>query len=90
MKTILLLGLFSIIGSVSVLISYILSTDATLLYQNWFILWLVVPLFGYCISRMWFFAHQNKMDQDPVAFAINDRTTVVSVLLSTVILICAK
>ena len=54
MKTILLLGLFSIIGSVSVLISYILSTDATLLYQNWFILWLVVPLFGYCISRMWF------------------------------------
>lgn len=90
MKTILLLGLFSIIGSVSVLISYILSADARSLYQNWFILWLIVPLFCYSISRMWFFAHQNKMDQDPVAFAINDRTTVISVLLSTVILICAK
>lgn len=89
LNAILVLGLFSIIGSIAVLLMYTLSPTASYLYDNWSILWLVIPLFGFWLSRMWILARQNKMDQDPVAFAISDRITIVFVCLSTVILICA-
>ena len=40
-----------------------------------FLLWLVMPLFLYWISRMWFLARHKILLDDPVLFAAKDRVT---------------
>ncbi|MEM8739287.1 MAG: UbiA family prenyltransferase [Planctomycetota bacterium] len=57
------------------------------LYATPEILWPVVPLFLYWISRIWLIAQRGKMNEDPVAWAVGDRVSWVLVL---VVLLLAK
>lgn len=58
--------------SVLVLALYINSPDVLELYQRPSVLWLVVPLFLYWVSRLWLFGHRGKVQDDPIVFAIKD------------------
>jgi len=61
--------------SVMVLALYIQDKNTIILYQHPHIMWLACPLFLYWISRVWLLAHRGLMHEDPIVFAIKDRTS---------------
>ena len=61
-------------NAVLVMALYIFST-ADLLYESPLILWCVCPVLLYWISRMVMIGHNGQMDDDPVIFAVRDRTS---------------
>ena len=58
-----------------VLALYVDSTASNALYRHPHYLWLLCPLLLYWISRTWAIAHRGIMHDDPVVFAIMDRTS---------------
>jgi 4-hydroxybenzoate polyprenyltransferase/phosphoserine phosphatase len=58
-----------------VLALYINSEDVRPLYAHPQFLWLICPLILYWISRAWLIAGRGTMHDDPVIFAINDKTS---------------
>lgn len=61
--------------AVLVLAFYIQDANTARLYSNPTIIWLACPLLLYWISRAWLIAHRGQMHDDPVVFAIKDRTS---------------
>lgn len=74
-------GLLQTMGVVSgyaaavVLCLYLNDPTSRELYTRPAILWLVVPLLLYWVSRAWLFAQRGKMNEDPVAWAVGDRVS---------------
>jgi 4-hydroxybenzoate polyprenyltransferase/phosphoserine phosphatase len=75
------LGLIQNLGSSSgylavlILALYINTPRVRDLYPNSAPLWLLCPLLLYWISRLWFCANRNQVEEDPVVFAIKDRVS---------------
>lgn len=69
------MGLSAGYMSVLVLALFVSSDDVSKLYPNPDLLWLVMPLFLYWISRMWFLARHKILLDDPVLFAAKDRVS---------------
>jgi 4-hydroxybenzoate polyprenyltransferase len=67
--------------AVLVLALYIASDKAQMLYAHRELLWFLCPLLLYWISYIWLAAHRGKMPDDPVQFAIRDRTSGILILL---------
>ena len=68
-------GVASGMISVLVLVLYVMSPEVRLLYRHPTILLLLCPLFLYWITRLWFKANRGEVPQDPVLFALTDRTS---------------
>jgi len=64
-------------GYVSALIValYVYDERTASLYSTPQFLWVTVPLLLFWISRVWLIAHRGEMHDDPVVFAIRDRTS---------------
>ncbi|GAB2497519.1 UbiA family prenyltransferase [Arenimonas alkanexedens] len=75
--------------AVLVLALYINSPDSIALYTRPQVLWLLCPLVLYWVSRAWVVAHRGGMDDDPVVFAVTDRTSQTVGLLCAVIALSA-
>jgi len=58
---------------VVILALYINSPQVETLYKTPIILWLLCPLLMYWISRVWVIAARERMESDPVVFALRDR-----------------
>jgi 4-hydroxybenzoate polyprenyltransferase/phosphoserine phosphatase len=69
------LGTSSGIGSVLVLGLYMNSFTAATHYQTPALLWLLVPMLLFWISRAWILTARGKMRDDPVLFAIRDKVS---------------
>jgi hypothetical protein len=54
---------------------YISGSDVTKLYRNPALLWLIMPLMMLWLSRVWLLASRGELHEDPVVFAITDRTS---------------
>ncbi|MCU0694332.1 MAG: UbiA family prenyltransferase [Polyangiaceae bacterium] len=61
--------------AVMVLALYINDSNTTRLYQHPEIIWLACPLLLTWVSRVWMLAHRGQMNEDPVIFAVQDRTS---------------
>ncbi|HZR38454.1 MAG TPA: UbiA family prenyltransferase [Nevskia sp.] len=61
--------------SVLVLALYINSSASQQLYRHPQLLWLLCPLLLYWISRVWIITHRGAMHDDPVVFALRDRSS---------------
>jgi len=61
--------------AVLVLALYINSPEVTLLYRHAQGLWLLCPIFIYWIGRLTLIANRGHLDDDPVSFALRDRST---------------
>jgi 4-hydroxybenzoate polyprenyltransferase len=72
--------------AVLVLALYIDSPDILALYSHPTLIWLLCPLLLYWISRVWLLAHRGQMHDDPVVFAIEDRTSQYIALATLLIL----
>ena len=77
------LGIISSLGtasgylSVMVLALYIQDAKTLTLYSNPEIIWLACPLLLYWISRIWILTHRGHMHDDPVLFAVKDKTSLI-------------
>jgi 4-hydroxybenzoate polyprenyltransferase len=69
------MGIASGYLAVLVLALYINSGTAHALYGRYQIIWVLCPLLFYWISHVWLIAHRGKMPDDPVVFAMSDRTS---------------
>ena len=87
----LLLSIGPAAGFLSVLIFvlYINSSQATGLYSNTEILWLIAPIFLYWISRIWHLSVRGKMTDDPIVFTVKDRESYIVGLLIFIIVMFA-
>jgi 4-hydroxybenzoate polyprenyltransferase len=61
--------------AVLVMALYINSETVSILYTHPKLIWMLCPLLLYWISRVWMLARRGEMHQDPVVFAIEDRTS---------------
>lgn len=65
---------------------YVTSDAVTQLYGNPMLLWALCPIVLYWISRVWLIAHRGELHDDPVVFAITDRTSYVLGLIAALLL----
>lgn len=70
-----MMGLSSGYLSVLVLGLYVSSEKVTRLYPKPELLWLVSPIMLFWITRVWFLARRGELHEDPVLFALRDRTS---------------
>ena len=82
-------GVSSGLISVLVLVLYVMSPEVRILYRHPTILLLLCPLFLYWITRLWFKANRGEMPQDPVVFALTDRTSYITGVLAALVLYAA-
>lgn len=80
-----ILGIAAGCCSVLVLALYINSADATALYRNRELLWLVCPPLWFWIIRVWRLTMRGQMPEDPVVFATADTTSYVILAIMIVI-----
>lgn len=74
--------------AVLVLALYIEDPRTAELYRNPKLIWLACPLLLYWICRAWLMAHRGLMHDDPIVFALKDRSSwVVGALLASVFIL---
>ncbi|MDQ7996440.1 MAG: UbiA family prenyltransferase [Luteibacter sp.] len=83
------LGASSGYMAVLVLALYVDSTASMSLYRHPHYLWLLCPLLLYWISRTWAIAHRGIMHDDPVVFAVMDRTSQILGIIAAVVVAAA-
>ena len=85
------LGLLQIMGTVSGFLSvivfslYIDSSEVKLLYANPKLLGIISFLFLFWISRMWLVTTRGRMTDDPIIFALKDKSSYFIFLITGVI-----
>lgn len=75
--------------SVLVLALYINSPDVRAMYSQPYLIWALCLLVLYWISRVWLITGRGKMHDDPVVFAIEDRTSLIIAALGLIIVLMA-
>lgn len=82
------LGVGAAYGAVLVLALYVNSPQSQALYPKPYWLWLLCPLLLYWISRCWMLTHRGLMHDDPIVFALRDRTslTVAALMIGAVLM----
>lgn len=74
---------------VLVLALYINSPAVVLLYRHPQVIWFLCLLLLYWISHVWLKAHRGEMDDDPVVFALKDKTSIGIGILAAVTVLMA-
>ena len=87
-----LFTLGSVSGIMSVLIVALYINDAKTIanYQTPEYLWLMCPVLLYWINRVWIGAARGKIDQDPIAFALKDRVSLLIGVIWVLLVIAAR
>jgi 4-hydroxybenzoate polyprenyltransferase/phosphoserine phosphatase len=83
------LGSASAYAAALVLALYVESPDVVKLYRQPRLLWLLVPLVAYWISRAIMIANRGDMHDDPIVFAFRDRASLV-VAFTALIVVAAS
>ena len=69
------MGIASGYMSVLVMALYIQDSKTAMLYHEPKFIWLACPLLLYWVSRVWMITHRGHMHDDPIVFAIKDKTS---------------
>jgi len=84
-----MLGVSNGFLAVLVLAFYLNSSEVAVLYQHVALLWLLCPLLMYWTGRIWLLASRSLVDDDPVMFALRDRTSYLLLVVGLLILAAA-
>lgn len=68
-------------AAVLVLALYITSGGAKALYGRHEVIWFLCPLLLYWVGYLWLVAHRGRMHDDPLVFALRDRSSLILILL---------
>lgn len=79
------MGVASGYFAVLVLALYINQPLVTQLYRHPSALWFACPVLLYWISRIWLLAHHGELHDDPIVFALKDRTSWLVLLILFII-----
>lgn len=82
-------GIASGMMAVLVIAMYVDSDVAKASYATPQILWAIVPLVLFWVTRLWLLTERGEMHDDPVAFAIGDRVSQVTALVAAAIVVAA-
>jgi len=79
-------------GQLSLLVFALFMNDSNMqeLYGKPQLLWLVLPVLFYWITRMWLLAHRGGMAEDPIVFTIKDRASWCALGIIILILLAAS
>ena len=83
------MGIASGYLAVLVLAVYINREASLVLYRRFELMWALCPLLLYWISHVWLIAHRGQMPDDPVLFAVTDRTSRIVALLMLAVCLLA-
>ncbi len=72
--------------SILVLALYLNTPDIATMYHYPKLVWGLVPIMLYWISRIWMETHRGKMHDDPLVYALKDRISLVTGLAAAVLL----
>ncbi len=72
--------------SILVLALYVNSPDIAVMYHHPKMVWALVPIMLYWISRIWMQTHRGQMHDDPLVFALKDRVSLLTGLVAAVVL----
>jgi hypothetical protein len=81
-----LFGSASALMSVMVFALYINNEDTRDQYATPELLWLLCPLLLYLITRIWLLAARGQVAEDPIVYAIRDRTSQALMLVGAMLL----
>ena len=76
--------------SILVMALFVNSGDVHKLYAQPALLWLVLPLLLFWVSRIWMKTHRGEMHDDPVVFAARDRTSLIVAALVVLVFVAAS
>jgi 4-hydroxybenzoate polyprenyltransferase len=83
-------GITSGFVAMLVLALYINSDRVIELYKSPILIWFTVPVLLYWLMRMWMVTNRGEMSEDPIFYAIRDRTTyVVMAIIGLIMLLAA-
>ena len=68
-------GTASAFAAVMIFAIYISGDDVIKLYHRPQLLWLIMPLMILWLCRVWLLASRGKLNEDPIVFALTDRTS---------------
>ncbi len=83
------IGITSGFASLLILTLYINSDQVNELYKQPALIWLTIPIILYWLMRMWLVTHRGKMTDDPIIFAIKDKSSYITFFFILIILIVA-
>jgi 4-hydroxybenzoate polyprenyltransferase len=72
--------------SILVLALYLNTPDIAKMYSHPKVVWGLVPIMLYWISRIWMETHRGNMHDDPLVYALKDRTSLVTGAAAAVLL----
>lgn len=75
--------------SILVLALYLNTPDIARMYSQPKLVWLLVPIMLYWISRIWMQTHRGNMHDDPLVYALKDRTSLITGAMAAVVLALA-
>lgn len=84
------LGISSGFAAVLVLALYLNSTTVVLLYRTPELIWIAVPLMLLWLGWMWLKAHRGLMHDDPIVFAIKDKSSLAIGILFVTTFVLAR
>lgn len=77
------------LNAITIFALYVASPDVQVLYRHPKVLWLICPILLYWIGRTLMMAHRRLMDDDPVVFALRDRTSAIAIASIAVVVTIA-
>lgn len=72
--------------SILVLALYLNSPDIAVMYRHPKLVWALVPIMLYWISRIWMLTHRGKMHDDPLVYALKDKVSLLTGAAAAVVL----
>ncbi len=72
--------------SILVLALYLNSPDIVVMYAHPRLVWTLVPIMLYWISRIWMQTHRGQMHDDPLVYALKDRVSLLTGAAAAVVL----
>ena len=82
-------GITSGFVAMLVLALYINSDRVIELYKSPILIWFMIPVLFYWLMRMWMVTNRGKMIDDPINYAIRDKTTYVAIMIIGIIMLLA-
>ena len=82
-------GITSGFVAMLVLALYINSDRVIELYKSPILIWFTIPVLLYWVMRMWMVTNRGEMTEDPIIYAIRDKTTYVVMAIISIIMLLA-